>query len=159
MNPNIFNINYGRLVVWLLPNALRTPTVIAFAEALIKPITSAYQAFLQFRTARLYELGITPQVCYLEKLLNDRYDPIQRRIEIVDSIDQLPQYIFLAAEEKPVFLGTKTIYTDGETSTINPFDFFVRVPIALQGLFQEPEMMQLVRNYKLAGMRPVIQYF
>lgn len=158
MNPNIYNINYGRLVVWLLPNALRKTRLIAYIEALIKPVTSAYLAFRHYRNARLYELAITPQVCYLEKMLNDRYDPLQRRICIVDSVDQDPQHIYLAAENKPVYLGVKTIYTMGETSILYPFDFFVQVPVVLQGTFQVPEMLQLVNTYKLAGMRPVIQY-
>lgn len=40
-----------------------------------------------------YDLSITPQVCFLEKILNDKYDDKERRIRIQD-IGTVKGYFF-----------------------------------------------------------------
>lgn len=157
MSNKIYDINHNKLVIWLLPNKLKLPVITNWLQALIKPVVTLYLAFKRYRDAKIYQLTITPQVCYLERLLNDRYDNSLRRIYIEDSVDKLPLYIYVAAELKPVYLGSKIIYTNAETG-LAPNDFIIHVPIALQFNFEEPEMLSLVKNYKLAGMTPKIKY-
>ncbi|HLO38379.1 MAG TPA: hypothetical protein VK173_07815 [Lacibacter sp.] len=157
MSNAIYDIDHNKLVVWLLPNRLRQLRLINWFQSLIKPVVSNYLSFKLFREAKIYQLTITPQVCYLERLMNDRYDYIQRRIVIEDSIDKNISYVYLAAELKPVYLGSKFIYTYGETGVLSN-DFIIKVPLALQFTFEEPEMLSLIRSYKLAGMVAKIQY-
>ncbi len=80
MNENIFIIAYNTLVEWLVPRILRNTRLVAFAKLLSTPFVYIYQDLLRYRTARLYELKISPQKCHLQRLLNDRYDFVSRRI-------------------------------------------------------------------------------
>lgn len=93
-------------------------------------------------------------MCYLEMMLNDRYDFVQRRIRIEDSLEKPPLYLFQNAENKPVFLATQYLFTDGEAGAIKD-DFVVKVPMDIN--FENAEMLSLLKNYKLASMKPKIQ--
>jgi len=160
MNPNIFDIDHGKLRQWMVPGRIRKSRILAFLQVLQSTVSFLYQDLLRFRKQKLYELKITPQVCYLERLLNDRFDFTQRRIRIVDSIDKPPYYIYQRAELKPKYIHTRAegkpayIYTRGESSLLQD-DFVVLVPTGL--MFEEAEMRSLVKVYKLAGKRFKIQ--
>lgn len=156
MNQNIYDIEHNKLNRWLTPLALRRPVMLSWLNALIVPFTFLYQSFLRYRAAKNYHLRITPQVCYLEKLLNDRYDFVLRRIYITDGIDRPITFIYRGDELKPLFLGSKFIYTSGETS-IQQDDFIVFVPADI--VFEDAEMRSIVMLYKLAGTQFKIQKF
>lgn len=162
MNENIYDINYNRLGGWLLPPMLRKNKTLRFVSVLLLPIATLYQFFLIYRATKLYELTITPQKCYLERLLNDRYDSTLRRIYIDDGQEKPPFYIFQRPELKPKFIYKNTenrpkyIYTSGESGNLTD-DFVIYVPMGLA--FEEPEMVSLVKVYKLAGTKFKIQRF
>ena len=115
-----------------------------------------------YRTAKLYHLLITPQKCYLEKLLNDRYDFTLRRIYIDDGIDKTPPYLYQHAELKPKYIRQASeatpvwFYTSGESGSYRD-DFIIYAPLALT--FADLEMSSLVKVYKLAGTKFKIQRF
>jgi len=160
MNNAIYNIIYSKLVSWLTPKMLRNTKMLAWMGILIAPVQTIYQDLIRFRTQKLYQLSITPQVCYLQKLLNDRYDYVARRIRIVDSIEHDFLYIFQDAENKAV-----SIYTDGENIPTYIFadgesgdslnDFVVNVPAAV--VFNLNEMVSLVKTNKLGAMQFTVQ--
>lgn len=160
MNNAIYNIIYSKLTTWLTPKVLRKNKLMAFVAVAIKPVQYVYQDLLNFRAQKLYDLSITPQVCYLQKLLNDRYDYVQRRITIVDAIDQEPVYFFCRSENKPVFMRKRIendplyLYTRGETGALRN-DFVVLVPAGI--VFPMEEMRSLVQLNKLAGKKFAIQ--
>lgn len=156
MSDKIYDIDFDKVVRWNLRRKKRMPRILALLNAMTKAIVLLYQDFLTFRKAKLYQLMITPQKCYLERLLNDRYDFTQRRIYIDDGVDYPPTYIYVAAELKPIYLGTTTIYTAGESGDLKD-DFVVYVPYDL--VFEDAEMVSLVRAYKLAGTKFKIQRF
>jgi hypothetical protein len=150
----IYNINWNRFVLQLLPTPLRHGTHIAWLQALLWPVVQLYRRFLHYMAQTRYRLMITPQVCYLERMLNDRFDPIQRRIYIADGQDQQPVYVYLPAELKPLHLGSAWIYSQGEAGELKN-DFVIHVP---QGLaYDAAEMRASVNVYKLAGTRYSIQ--
>lgn len=146
----------------MVPIRLRRPRFLAFATALVRPLESVRQSLLRFKAAKEYHLTITPQVCYLERLLNTRYDRRDRRIFIADGIDRPPLYIYARAENKSVFIYTRgedqpvAVYTRGE-STYLLDDFIIWVPDSLD--FDESEMTSLVKVYKLAGTKFKIQRY
>lgn len=150
----IFETDYMKLVWLIVPPRLRKIKQITWLQGLCSPVNLLYQLFRKNRTANLYRLKITPQVCYLERLLNDRYDIADRRITIVDSVTFDPVYIYLQQENKPQYIYTKAedqpvyIYTYAETS-IDPVDFVVQVPNDVS--FMEAEMRGVLDAYKLAG--------
>lgn len=156
MSNNIYDIDFGKVVRWNLRRKKRKPRILALLNAMAKPIVLLYQDFLKYRKAKLYQLMITPQKCWLERLLNDRYDFTQRRIYIDDGVDYPPVYIYQHDELKPIYLGTKTIYTSGESGDLKD-DFVIYVPIDL--VFEDAEMTGLVKAYKLAGTKFKIQRF
>src|SRR5438128_2620012 len=114
-----------------VPVELRVAKTIAWLLALIRPVVTLYQSFLKYRTQKLYEIMITPQVCYVERLLNDKYDFVQRRIRIVDALDHAPTYFFRRDELKPVYLHKRSenspvyLYTRGESGDIKD-DFIIK---------------------------------
>jgi hypothetical protein len=119
-----------------------------------------FQSLLKFREAKLYDLMITPQVCYLERLLRDRFDYVQRRIEIEDAVWYGPVFIFQQAELQPQWLYTASesqpifIFTNGEAGQLRD-DFVIKVPLDI--VFDESEMRSLVNIFKLAGKRYKIE--
>ncbi len=156
----LFEVDLPKLVRLLVPPRMRKMKQVAWLQALTNPVNYLYQQFRRNRDANLYRLYITPQVVYMEKLLNDRYDISGRRIRIKDALvydaeylyqDQelKPLYIYKEEENKPVYL-----FTDDEIGS-DSVDFFVLVPPDLT--FNENEMTALIDNYKLAGKRYKIQ--
>ena len=128
--------------------------------ALVTPIIFLYGDFKRFRTAKKYQLLITPQVCYLEKMLNDAFDFTLRRITIVDAVWFPATNIFQELELKPLALYTEIealpliLYTEGEAGDFQD-DFVVEVPISL--VFNQDQMKATINNYKLAGTKYKIQ--
>jgi hypothetical protein len=156
MNTAIFDINYSKLLRLLLPTMLRRRTLLALLSPPFSYINRLHQAFRANREVNLYNLQITPQICYLEKMLNDRYDVSARNIYIKDSYtDYKPgTYIYIDAENKqlPIFLDSenrpKYLFDSSEMST-GGIDFIVCVPDSVA--FDMEEMKALVNAYKLAS--------
>lgn len=161
MNP-IFDIDFTKLTTWLLPAPLRSATWLAWVRVMVSQVVVLYQAFGRNRAANLYGLGITPQVCYLEKLLNDRFDTGLRRIYIGDPEEQTGYFIYQDAEDKPLLLFTDaeaegvTTYTDTEAG-VSSVDFVVFVPVSL--IFNQQELLALLDVYKLAGTSYILNYY
>ncbi|WP_343744211.1 hypothetical protein [Chitinophaga sp.] len=156
----IYEIDFPKLVRLLMPPRLRKMRHVAWLLALCNPVNYLYQQFRRNRDANLYRLKITPQVVYLERLLNDRYDISQRRIKISDGMIYEPVFLYQEIEQKPVYLWQESenkplyLYTEEEVGS-NPVSFYVFTPRNLY--FDENEMSALINNYKLAGKTYKIQ--
>ena len=154
MNVKIYDIDFKKLVIWLVPAALRKPAVLALLYALTAPVIYAYNLFLINRRYNLYRLMITPAVCYVEMALNDKYDSVDRRIRIIKPKSYDPIFLFLKIENKLAYLYRKIeagkpktwLYQKGETATFQ-YDFIVKVPV--QVLFDINEMMAVIDAYIL----------
>lgn len=154
MSDAFYDIDLKTLLLERIPPRLRNERIVAFVNAVATQIIRQYQTFYRQRKASLYQLLITPQVCYLEKLLNDRYDFTARRIRIDDAVwhqawylyqdDELkPEPLYQESENNPVWL-----YSESEAGELKD-DFTVTVPSAVD--FNENEMKSLLNMYKLAG--------
>lgn len=158
----IYSVNWQRLCRWMVPSILRKPVFLAVLYAIAAPVQAVHSAFTGFRKIKLYELSINPQVVYLEKMLNDKYDSGLKRIYIADAVWFAPLYIYQEAELKGIdlFLDSEnqpvTLRTESETN-VNGFgnDFIVYVPSSV--IFNVDEMKSLIDKYKLAGRRYSIQ--
>jgi hypothetical protein len=153
----IFELDFKKLARFLLPTVLRKGAVLALLDALLSPLHTLYERFISSRHEHLYALQITPQVCYLEKLLNDRYDTVLRRIYILDFWHIEAVYIFLEAEGKPLYISDDvSVYlpTVKEITDTQEADFVVNIPNVL--IYNEKEMFALIDTYKLASKRYVI---
>jgi hypothetical protein len=157
---NIYKINFFTLAAWLIPKPDRTEVFIILVKAALYPLIFVYNSFLKYRKAKIYQLTITGQVCYLERLLNDRYDSSLRRIRIDDAIWHLPWFLFQEAENKPEYFFREGennpvwLYTEGEAG-IALDDFVVFVPASI--IFEMAEMRELLNSFKLFGTKYKIQ--
>ena len=161
-NNETYNINFKKLVRWLTPNRLRMPIMLAWLQLLVSPVVSIYVSFLAFRKQKLYELGISPLVPDIERMLRDKYDFTLRRIYIGDAQDKPTTYLYNRQENKPIYLRKRSeaqpkfLYTRGESGLLQD-DFIVWVPMDI--VFDFLEMGTLIRKYILPGMRFKIQRF
>lgn len=164
MQNRIYDIDIFKMAGWLTPGRIKQPRLLNWIRSLLYPFTLLYISFLKYRKDKLYQLSITPQVCYLTKLLNDRYDYTRRRITVVDSVDKDPVYIYRNDELKPKYIFKKVenrpkyIYTNGESGLIRD-DFIIKMPVALflAGL-NTRELISLVNVYKLGGTKFKLQF-
>lgn len=153
----IFNVDWKRLIVLNLLISLRLPLVFSFTYAAIRPIAQIHDRFLSNRRGNIDRVNITSQVCYLRGLLNDLFDPDERRIRIEDAKSN--DWIFLWKEETfntvqkglPLWLGTVMLSKQDAIGSLG-FDFSVVVPIELKGI-DEARMRANINYYKLASKR------
>lgn len=156
----IYDVDFMKLAEWLIPSMLRMPRLLAFVTALVTPVADLYSRLLVLKSTIEYRLTITPQVCYMEKALNDRWDVSLKRIRIVDAIEYSAIPFFLKIENKPVTFHLKSeaqpvvMYSKGETAQFT-VDFIVEVPYDVA--FDMAEMRAVVDSYKLAGKTYKIQ--
>lgn len=145
---------YRRLVVSMLPIVLRKPTTIGLLNAMITPVMVLQGLFNEFRRQTSYDLSINGQVCFLQKMLNDRFDVSLRRITIEDANTFQRLYLYTRNENKPISLHTraenKPVYLfKKEDFADTGFDFYVN----LNGVTlteQELVLMRILLNqYKL----------
>jgi hypothetical protein len=157
---NVFKLDLKKLVRWLLPVRLRRKIGTAFLYVFIAPLEALFGLFSKNRDNNLYQLLITPQVCYLERMLNDRYDSLLRRITVADGSFHSMVHLFMPAELKPVYVYMLDeneplyMYVPGESSS-SDYDFVVKVPSGL--VFDENQMRGEIDSYKLVGKKYKIE--
>lgn len=148
----IFNTDIIAHARQCLPPSWRRPLLLAFTDCVVEPLRTLQTRLLKFRTQVAYKLSFTSQVYSLENLLNDRYDNTDRRIYISDG-NQVPEiYIYLHAEDIPVYIYSVNeqqphhIYLEDEPGN---FDFIVNYPSALS--LNEADATALLERYKLVS--------
>lgn len=152
----MFNIDYNKLIVWLLPFRKRRRKRFAWLSALCSPVVILYNAFLVKCAATMYNLDHDSRVFSMRAMLNDRFDNTARRITITDGFAFERLYIFQPDENKPVYLGTEYLHNPGDYADTG-VDFIVNVPSAISITAQDLiEMEALVKYYKLASKRFLI---
>jgi hypothetical protein len=149
----MFDIDFDRLFLLLIPTFLRKARILALIRCMCFPLIQIYNAFLTYRQKNLYLLNHNSQVYSLENVANDRFDSEARRIYITDGFAHDRLYIYTMQESKPVYLGTEIIYNRDDYQDTG-IDFIVWVPVAVMLLPQDKiELTSLINKYKLAGKR------
>lgn len=148
-----YKIDVDKLATLLLPVILRKSVITTFIQVLVSPIKKVYEQFIQFRDANIYHIGITPQVCYIEKVLNDRFDKKQRRIYITQGITYDEIFLFLDTELTDEYIyqdENKDMYIFNQLEVgAESADFIINVPSELQP--DEPDLRAITETYKLAS--------
>jgi hypothetical protein len=152
----LFQIDMDRLALLLLPTFVRTVTVYVAVRAMLQPIATLLDKFNKNRESNLYNIGHNGQECKLRAMLNDVFDPVQRRITIEDTDRYEFTFVYREAADRPVWLNTVEVASEGYTSFIAT-DFTVTVP---QGIPRSvrPQMISLINYYKLTGIRYSIKF-
>lgn len=114
----MFNINFARFGKNLTPWFLRSPRNKQWVGVITWGSSIANDLLKNYRTLKDYELQFTGQRLYLEKWLNDKFDPVGQGIEIVNiQLTQNP-FIFNKIEGRETYSVNKykaaTAYVVGD---------------------------------------------
>lgn len=103
----MFNINFTRIGKELTPHFLRNSKMKQFVGVLTWGSTFAMSVLNAFRSLKQHELNFTGQRIYLEKWLNDRFDPVNAGIQVVNiQLVQNP-YLFNKIEQRTQYIYNK----------------------------------------------------
>jgi len=138
----------------LLPFSRRTARRIAWVKVFVSYLATMAEELFIYRTKTLKEAKMTPQVCFLEKLLNERYGV--STIRIVEGYELGP-WVWIGAPPSgdiDFFMVDPDdfVYSDQDSVTV---DFVVQVPRALSDFCNV--IAALVQKFKLAGKIFLIQ--
>ena len=155
---NVYNINWRKFIIENLEVDLRRVKTVKWLEVLFKPIIWLHIEFLAFRTQALYKVNHNSQICYLQAVLNDSFDNVQRRIIIRNATLREPLWFYEPEENKPVVFyepeDNKPVYFREESEFIGDgADFLVLVPIDLKPTNTQEE------NALLIKMKAQIDYY
>lgn len=96
-----YNIDWNGFLQALIPRWMRKIRLYTWLELLLHPIRTLQAISQGTIEQHIYEMQLTGQTIYLEKGLNDRFDPIDRLIYIVNSIDLTQFYLYNKVEVQP----------------------------------------------------------
>jgi hypothetical protein len=161
--PTRYRFALPTLLKTLLPSLLRQPLQLAWLRALHRPVVDVYAWLADFVATSRTELSYNGQTLMLEKALNDRFDPVFRRIKIINSDTELsPVYLnFVAEQQPPVPVhfeaeGAAPLYLDKWVNYTNQVGFTVQLPRSLRP--QEVAVQARIKQLKLALIRHKLLY-
>lgn len=149
---NIYNVDWHKLALMLTPIHLRKSRFVALMLAMVSGLQVVYTKFIGLKFSVEYDLTITPQVCMLEKLLNDYFDYDQRRIIIRDPYERPPLVLYNKSEAIELVLNKKSegspvvLYTSLDKH-IGTDDFLIVLPVGMVADFAA--MAALAKKYCL----------
>ena len=126
--------------------------LLAFIDSSIAPIRTKYDEFLRLKTDAEYRINHNGQVCWLQKMLNDKFDSTLRRIRVKNVVPRQPLWVYYPADEKPIYIHTSTdypVYLYRTEDYYLEFDFEVFIPFSLGGL--KNQMNAQINYYKLGS--------
>ncbi len=161
----IYGINFNRLITWLVPPVLRITFWLEWFKVLTAPVKVLYTDFKRYREETNYKLAITPQVCCLERAVNDSFDSELRRVTITDTGDRDITFIHPDEAQIPLITHAEGLGKDNEIPLIHSdagyigsgYDFFVNLPFQLNKP-EEYRLKALLNENKLPGKRYQIIY-
>lgn len=153
-----FSINVLKTVTRLTPPFLRRAFFIAWLKAFTTPIKTLNSSLVDFVADRREELTYNGQTIQLERLLNDKFDDVSRRISIIHSTSpyvfdylnaeaQTPDYDYLVSEAHVPQEFLAYFYELG-VSLIDGFE--VHSPASLTS--ESDKIESYVLRYKIAGV-------
>lgn len=152
-----YKVNWNILAIQFFPIELRKHWVAGFVQILIRPLTALNFIWYNWRIDNIYKLDHTGQVCSLRGSLNDKFDPLYRRITLGEKLTEETVYIFSEAEQEDLFINSEdedpedTIYIHTESETGgNGIDFIVYVPEEIL-TDQFHDLMAHIDFYKIGG--------
>ena len=81
---NFYRISWRNLIRQTLAKAKQTRLIMEFLKSYLEPLYKLHNTVISYKLEVEYRLKHNSQVCYLRKLLNDKFDSNQRRITIED---------------------------------------------------------------------------
>ncbi|WP_281752499.1 hypothetical protein [Neptunitalea chrysea] len=137
---------------------MRKPNNKAFLSVMLRPLELLHLDFLNFRANSIYRVKHNSQIVYMEAMLNDLFDPLERRIRIVNTEFKQPVYFYEPLENREVYHyepedNDPVHYYEPDDIVGDGVDFSVCVPPQLQPEGETAETAILTR------MRGEIDYY
>ena len=151
----MYSVNFAKLILEQIYGM--GDIAIGYVNALHEPIKNIYDKFMDKRAEDWYRLAHNGQVCSLEKVLNDRFDSINKRITIIDGNTYERLFIYTTVEQQPRYLGKLFIHPANDYADTG-VDFIVVAPKDIEQQTNIYEFKALVNLYKLADKRYKIIY-
>jgi hypothetical protein len=95
-----YNINWNKIIEESIPSFLHSLFRIQWIIALIKPFKMINSEFAQARIDYVYKVRFNSEIQYLEKILNDRFDPTGNGIYISDGTTISASYKYYKSEAR-----------------------------------------------------------
>jgi hypothetical protein len=141
-----------------VPPRERKPRFLAWLKVFISYLGKIKDALEVFWEETIEDVMMTPQIIYLEHLLNTRYERNPWDIFIGDGFDLGPWFFTDNLPGDPEFYWDQDdSYLWTNNDVVNNVDFVVNVPDAVESAI--PVIAGLVQKYKLAGKIFVIQIY
>ena len=156
-----YDVEYKKLALMLLPIVLRKSLMAAIVYLCVSPVQHLAARFGLFRQEKNYRLTHNGQVCYMRAILNDYFDPDQRRIEIDDVNARTGIFIYKRQTNRFLMLYPRpqeVIINRRGFGGIDGYDFCIILPSDLWGIVNENYLRVIVNNYKLASKRYILTY-
>jgi hypothetical protein len=151
-----YNVNYRLFALLLSPTSLRKEIMTLLLASFVKPLDAIHNDFTEYMDSLVSRAG--PQVCCMQKTLNDEFDYYSRRIR-VRTVDINPDDYLLwrGNQNRPVMLPLCLLGRDGRIGA-NHIDFEVVLPVFfyLTGN-EEKKINALVSKNKLASKKYIIK--
>lgn len=154
------NVNFFNLIQLLIPEKIRKPKHLAWLDSLLRPLQTLNAEFVAWAGVQRDVLAYNGQVLYLERILNNEFDPDDRSIYI-DDPDVYIEDNFVHNKVEPI--PTLFIYNKAEVQPILPIynlsevaenvDFVVFIPTGINTDADKTAMSAIINRYRAAGKR------
>ena len=168
----MFDFNFLTLFELLFPTFMRVEPLTSWLRILLTPLQELKELFDAFRQSSSDKLVYHFQVIYMEKLLNDTFNPNGSSPIYIEDVDEEinPTFLFRKSEgghksylyhKNEVEHTPAYLYHKSEFMAQN--DFVINVPQVvyddLQANATLPQMYALINFYKMAGKKYIIQSY
>jgi hypothetical protein len=143
---NAFKINYYTLAIQLMPTNWRKPIHIAFVKVLVSPFVLILRQLTKFRTESIYKLQHDGRIGKVEKVLNDKFDVVLRRILIIEGQRKNQTYSYFRTENKEPLETPFITYSIDELSEFSA-DFEICIPTAVGLIPSDLQRLNTLAKY------------
>ncbi|MFC3158989.1 hypothetical protein SAMN05443633_107147 [Chryseobacterium arachidis] len=177
MDDKLFSIDFKKLANWWLFTFWRTRSVMNLISVLIFCIEDLYKSFMEERKVNLLKMNYNYQKFSLEKILNYKYDRVEKRIKIIKAVLYDGVYLYTEAENDPsnptnsggqytpkirwLFGDENPLYLRTEAELFSEYDFIVQIPVDANNpnnsLINIDQLKADIDFYKLPSKRYQIQ--
>ncbi|EFI16600.1 hypothetical protein HMPREF0156_00185 [Bacteroidetes oral taxon 274 str. F0058] len=143
--------NFKQVVGFAFPPRIYTGVAKSILTAMGIVLNGIFKGFIDLYKKIDDDLSITPQVCFLEKILNDKYDNKERRIHIEEAEDTLG-YFFFRVNDPPSnkFYFNKAWFVEDTRYGNAGVGFVVVLPMDISATDQ---MRAFINRYKLISIK------
>lgn len=151
----IYNVDFKKLALLLLPTVLRRPILFAVLKSACKAFDSQQAGLFNFQNQCDVRMKHTPQVCYLKAILKQTFN---KNFDIYDTEQDSGVWLITYKEVElyvniiPVVEEYTIVYTENAINDVTE-DFFVVHPFSEQSQ-QYKQMERIVNTYRLVGKTP-----